>query len=133
MAAIVGLVLGAASASCAADEPPRPPRRVQVQEGLASYYARALDGKRTASGVPFDNDALVAAHPTYPFGTLVRVTNLRNSQSVTVRVVDRGPVRAVRAKGVIIDVSRAAADALGFLKTGRTRVRLEVVRLPTDS
>ena len=82
----------------------------------------------TASGVRFDNDALVAAHPTYPFGTVVRVTNLRNDRSVTVRIVDRGPVRAVRTKGVIIDVSRAAADALGFLEAGRTRVRLEIVR-----
>ena len=77
--------------------------------------------------MPFDNGALVAAHPTYPFGTLVRVTNLRNSRSVTVRVIDRGPTRAVRSKGVIIDLSRAAAEALGFLKAGRTRVRLEVV------
>ena len=129
--AMVGMVACAVAPSRAADEPSRPPS--QVQEGLASYYAKILDGKRTASGVLFDNDALVAAHPTYPFGTLVRVTNLRNSQSVTVRVIDRGPVRAVRAKGVIIDVSRAAADALGFLTAGRTRVRLEVVRLPTVS
>jgi len=129
--AIVGMVAGAVATSCAADEPSPP--LSEVQEGLASYYATTLDGKRTASGVRFDNAALVAAHPTYPFGTLVRVTNLRNSQSVDVRIIDRGPVRAVRAKGVIIDVSRAAADALGFLKDGRTRVRLEVVRLSTDS
>ena len=131
MVAIVGMVAGAVATSCAADEPSQP--QSQVQEGLASYYAKALDGKKTASGVPFDNDALVAAHPTYPFGTLVRVTNLRNSQSVDVRIIDRGPVRAVQAKGVIIDVSRAAADALRFLEDGRTRVRLEVVRLPKDS
>ena len=117
-------VFGAAS-SRAADDPPETPS--PVGEGLASYYARSLHGQQTASGVPFDNGALVAAHPTYPFGTLVRVTNLRNSRSVTVRVIDRGPTRAVRSKGVIIDLSRAAADALGFLKAGRTRVRLEVV------
>jgi len=118
-------LIGAGASSRSADETPKPP--TAVREGLASYYARSLDGKRTASGVPFDNDGLVAAHPTYPFGTLVRVTNLRNRRSVTVRVVDRGPTRAVRRKGVIIDLSRAAADALGFLKAGRTRVRLEVV------
>ena len=112
--------------SRAADDPPKPPSA--VREGLASYYARSLDGKITASGVRFDNDALVAAHPTYPFGTRVRVTNLSNDRSVTVRIVDRGPTRAVRAKGVIIDLSRAAADALGFLEVGRTRVRLEVVQ-----
>jgi len=122
-------VIGAGATSCAADEPPTAPIGVRV--GLASYYARSLDGKRTASGVPFDNGALVAAHPTYPFGTVVRVTNLRNDRSVDVRIVDRGPTRAVRTKGVIIDLSRAAADALGFLEDGRTRVRLEVVRLGT--
>jgi rare lipoprotein A len=130
MVAIVALFMGAGligadASSRSADETPKPP--TAVREGLASYYARSLDGKRTASGVPFDNDGLVAAHPTYPFGTLVRVTNLRNRRSVTVRVVDRGPTRAVRRKGVIIDLSRAAADVLGFLKAGRTRVRLEVV------
>jgi rare lipoprotein A len=129
--AIVGAILvGTIPASRAAEEPRRPVS--DVQQGLASYYARSLDGKRTASGVPFDNDALVAAHPTYPFGTLVRVTNVRNQRSVTVRIIDRGPVRAVRASGVVIDVSRAAADALGFLEAGRTRVRLDVVRRPPD-
>ena len=127
--AIVGMAVCGVARPRAADDPPRV--LFPVQEGLASYYAKILHGKRTASGVPFDNDALVAAHPTYPFGTLVRVTNLRNGESVTVRIIDRGPERAVRAKGVIIDVSRAAADALGFLTAGRTRVRLEVVRLPT--
>ena len=119
-----GLV-GAGASSRAADEPSIAPSG--VREGLASYYARSLDGKRTASGVPFDNGKLVAAHPTYPFGTRVRVTNLRNRRSVTVRVIDRGPTSAVRRRGVIIDLSRAAADALGFLKAGRTRVRLEVL------
>ena len=118
-------VIGAGASSRTADETPKPP--TTAREGLASYYARSLGGKRTASGVLFDNGALVAAHPTYPFGTLVRVTNLRNRRSVTVRVIDRGPTRAVRSKGVIIDLSRAAAEALGFLKAGRTRVRLEVV------
>jgi rare lipoprotein A len=118
-------VIGAGASSGTADDPPKTPSA--VGEGLASYYARSLHGKPTASGVPFDNGALVAAHPTYPFGTLVRVTNLRNRRSVTVRVIDRGPTRAVRRKGVIIDLSRAAADALGFLKAGRTRVRLEVL------
>jgi rare lipoprotein A len=99
----------------------------EVAEGLASYYANSLDGQLTASGARFDNDSLVAAHPTYPFGTRVRVTNVGNGRSVTVRIVDRGPARAVRDDGVIIDVSRAAAAELGFLDAGRTRVRLEVV------
>lgn len=101
---------------------------LQAREGLATYYARRFDGNVTASGIRFDNDAMVAAHPTYPFGTVVRVTNLRNRQSVRVRIVDRGPARAARSDGVVIDLSRAAARALGFLSDGRTRVRLEVLR-----
>ena len=125
MVAIVAMVMGACAMPRAADQQSTPPS--VIREGFASYYARSLDGKTTASGVPFDNDAFVAAHPTYPFGTLVRVTNLRNRRTVTVRVIDRGPTRAARTKGVIIDLSRAAAEALGFLKAGRTRVRLEVV------
>jgi rare lipoprotein A len=94
--------------------------------GFATYYASLLDGRRTASGTVFDNDALVAAHPRYPFGTLVRVTNLRNGRSVTVTIVDRGPVRSARASGVIIDLSRAAAERLDFIDAGRTRVRLDI-------
>jgi rare lipoprotein A len=97
------------------------------QVGFATYYARALDGQRTASGSTFDNDALIAAHPRHPFGTTVRVTNLANGRSVTVRIVDRGPSRGPRANGVIIDLSRAAAEALDFIRTGRARVRLEVL------
>jgi rare lipoprotein A len=76
---------------------------------------------------------MVAAHPTYPFGTLVRVTNLTNGRSVRVRILDRGPARRLRAQGVIIDLSHAAAKALGFLEEGRTRVRLEVLEWKTRS
>jgi rare lipoprotein A len=94
--------------------------------GFATYYAKLLDGRQTASGTIFDNDDLVAAHPQYPFGTLVRVTNLRNGRRVTVTIVDRGPVRRARASGVIIDLSRAAAEELDFIEMGRTRVRLEI-------
>jgi rare lipoprotein A len=71
---------------------------------------------------------MVAAHPSYPFGTLVRVTNLKNGRSVRVRIVDRGPARGPRDDGVIIDLSRAAAEALDFVREGRTRVRVEVLR-----
>jgi rare lipoprotein A len=73
-------------------------------------------------------NANVAAHPSYPFQTVVRVTNLANGRSVQVRIVDRGPAAGPRADGVIIDVSRGAAQALGFIGAGRTRVRLEVLR-----
>ena len=102
-----------------------PPR---TWTGLASYYGHAFDGKLTASGVPFDADAMVAAHPTLPFGTVVRVTNLKNGRSANVRIVDRGPARGPRARGVIIDVSHRAARTLDFISDGRVRVRLEVVR-----
>jgi rare lipoprotein A len=102
-----------------------------VEVGLASYYARSFDGKSTASGTRFDNDAMVAAHPTHPFGTLVRVTHVRNRRSVTVRIVDRGPAGSARRNGVIIDLSRAAAGKLGFLTAGHARVRIEVVERPS--
>ena len=81
----------------------------------------------TARGVPFDSDAMVAAHPTYPFGTLVRVTNLRNGRAAGVLIVDRGPAPGPRRRGVIIDLSSAAAESLGFVEAGHTRVRLEVL------
>jgi rare lipoprotein A len=73
-------------------------------------------------------NAMVAAHPTYPFGTVVRVTNLANRRAVEVRIIDRGPAAGPRAAGVIIDLSSGAAQALDFLQEGLTRVRLEVLQ-----
>jgi rare lipoprotein A len=101
---------------------------LEVRQGLASYYGPGFEGKTTASGIPFDKTAMVAAHPSYPFGTVVRVTNLVNKRQVVVRVVDRGPAKGPRAEGVLIDVSSGAAANLGFVRQGRTRVRLEVLR-----
>jgi rare lipoprotein A len=117
---------------CAARAPVAAPagrstRILQTREGLASYYGKEFHGKVTASGARFDMNAMVAAHPSYPFGTRLRVTNLANGRSVTVRVVDRGPAPEQRADGLIIDVSRRAAEVLGFIQRGRTRVRLEVL------
>jgi rare lipoprotein A len=80
-----------------------------------------------ASGRPFDMNAMVAAHPRYPFGTLLRVTNLRNGRSLTVRIQDRGPAGRPQREGVIIDLARGAAERLGFIRQGRVRVRLEVL------
>jgi rare lipoprotein A len=91
-------------------------------EGVASWYGPGFDGRKTASGERFDEDALTAAHATLPFGTRVRVTNLRSHRSVVVRINDR-PGYVNR----IIDVSRAAADALGMLLTGTARVRLSIL------
>lgn len=104
------------------------PAILEVRQGLASYYGPGFDGKVTASGTRFDMNAMVAAHPTYPFGTVIRVTNLANGRVVQVRVVDRGPAQRPRADGVLIDLSYGAADALRFVRRGRTRVRLEVLK-----
>jgi rare lipoprotein A len=119
---------GCSTAEDRAAPSPPPDRVLESREGLASYVASALHGRKTASGAPFDGNALVAAHPTYPFGTVVRVTNLTNAKAVEVRIVDRGPAAAARGEGVIIDLSRAAAEALDFVERGRSRVQLEVLR-----
>ena len=126
----VALVLIAACVTCCAPAFRKPSAPVAASAprtwtGLATYYGHAFDGKLTASGVPFDANAMVGAHPTLPFGTVVRVTNLKNGRSVSVRIVDRGPARGPQAEGVIIDVSRRAAEALDFIRDGRVRVRLE--------
>jgi rare lipoprotein A len=99
-----------------------------VRNGLASYYGPGFEGKVTASGTRFDKNAMIAAHPSYPFGTLLRVTNVANGRAVQVRVVDRGPAQRLRSEGVIIDVSYGAAQTLNFVRAGRTRVRVEVLR-----
>jgi rare lipoprotein A len=131
-AAVVIVSLAAGLSACAARGPATTPagstpRILQTREGLASYYGKEFHGRRTASGVRFDMNALVAAHPTYPFGTRLRVTNLENRRSTTVRIVDRGPASRLQADGLIIDVSRRAAEVLGFIQRGRARVRLEVL------
>jgi rare lipoprotein A len=100
----------------------RPAGKSPALEGIASWYGPGFDGRKTASGERFDEDALTAAHATLPFGTRVRVTNLRSQRSVVVRINDR-PGYMSR----IIDVSRAAADALGMLVTGTAPVRLSIL------
>ena len=94
-----------------------------TEEGIAAYYSNVFHGRTTASGDRYDKNALTAAHNTYPFGTRLRVTNLENDKSVIVRINDRGPT----TKGRIIDVSRRAAEELGFIRAGVTRVKLEVI------
>jgi len=92
--------------------------------GEATFYADKFEGRRTASGIPFRQNQMVAAHRNYPFGTVLRVTNTRNDRSVNVRVVDRGPFGSQQT---IIDLSRRAADQLGFIQAGRTPVQVEVL------
>lgn len=96
-----------------------------TQVGIASYYANEYHGRATASGTRFDERRLTSAHPTLPFGTRVRVTNLENDRSVVVIITDRGPF----GRGRIIDVSRRAARDLGFLRAGIARVRIEALGL----
>lgn len=129
---ITVLSLAACLSGCAARAPVGPPsggatRILETREGLASYYGKEFHGKTTASGIRFDMNAMVAAHPSYPFGTRLRVTNLANGRSVSVRILDRGPASRLRADGVVIDLSRRAAEVLGFVQEGRARVRLEVL------
>jgi rare lipoprotein A len=103
----------------ASDE--KPSRRQIAMLGLASFYS---EDRETASGERFDKHELNAAHPSLPFGTRLRVTNVRNGRSVTVRVNDRGPF----VHGRIIDVTSAAAEALGMVNAGVVKVTLDVVR-----
>lgn len=97
---------------------------LQSQErGKASFYANRFHMKKTASGIPFHKDSLFCAHRKYPFGTVLRVKNLKNDKEILVKVVDRGPF----VKGRVVDLSRAAADSLGFVKAGVAKVQVWVV------
>lgn len=125
------LLLGLGVASCATTERPtatavQKEADVELQRGTAVYYASKFQGRRTASGVRLDNSEMVAAHPSLPFGCIVRVTNLRGGSSVEVTIVDRGPSPQGQRQGIIIDVSRAAARELGFLDHGRTPVEVAI-------
>lgn len=99
---------------------------LKTQTGTATYYSPRFHGKKTASGVKFDRNALMAAHHSWPFGTVVRVINLKNKRSVQVRIVDR----MSRRSKAVIDLSRKAARELRFRRTGQGRVpvRLEVLK-----
>jgi rare lipoprotein A len=93
------------------------------QVGLASWYGRHFQRKRTADGERFNMNSLTAAHPTLPFNSYVRVTNLANGRTVVVRINDRGPY----VGGRIIDLSAKAARELGITEDGVARVRIELI------
>lgn len=93
------------------------------EEGIASWYGPSFHGKKTANGETYNMRSMTAAHKILPFGTTLRVTNLDNNRSITVRVNDRGPFVANR----IIDLSRAGAEQLDMVGPGTARVRLESV------
>lgn len=103
--------------------PPSCPRYVFHQEGRASWYGRTHHGRQTASGAPFDMNALSAAHRVLPLGTRVRVTHIDNGRSVELPINDRGPY----IRGRIIDLSFAAARRLDFADDGTARVRIEII------
>ena len=96
----------------------------KVIRGQASWYGPGFHGKKTASGEIFDQARLTAAHKTLPLGTKAKVTNLENGNTVEVEINDRGPYVGER----VIDLSRAAANALGFVESGLTLVRIEPLR-----
>ena len=97
--------------------------RAALLRGLASWYGTVFDGRQTASGETFDMNAMTACHPTLPFGSVVRVVNLRNKRSVIVRITDRGDLAACR----IIDLSYGAAKKLAMTERGLAPVVLEVI------
>ena len=96
------------------------------EEGIASWYGKAHQGRKTASGERFDMNAATAAHKSLAFGTIVRVTNLDNGRTTKVRINDRGPY----VRNRIIDLSAQAARDLGMRENGIARVRIE--RVPSD-
>ncbi|NCU05952.1 MAG: septal ring lytic transglycosylase RlpA family protein [Chitinophagaceae bacterium] len=95
----------------------------RLQYGMASFYSNKFNGRKTANGEIFSNQKMTAAHNTLPLGTYVRVTNLRNGRKVVVKINDRLHHKNKR----IIDLTRTAASKLGFLKSGLTRVKIEVL------
>jgi rare lipoprotein A len=122
---VAAAALLAAFAACAHGprreevEPGAP--RAHAEVGLASFYAERFEGRRTASGTRYDPRALTCAHRSAPFGTRLRVTALESGRSVVVTVNDRGPF----ARGRVVDLSLAAARAIGMIEHGLVRVRVE--------
>ncbi len=115
------------SSPAAQTTPSELPGKPTVTEvGLASWYGPPYAGRKGADGTVYDQNAMTAANLTLPLGSVVRVTNLANDQSVIVRITDRGPF----VRGRIIDLSLAAAKATGVYRAGVTKVRIEAVTPP---
>ena len=102
----------------------RHPLQMMANLGMASWYGAVLDGHRTASGEIFHKEEMTACHRTLPFGTIVRVVDVKSGKSVVVRINDRGVLFPDR----IIDLSSGAADSLGILRSGVAKVRLEILK-----
>lgn len=95
----------------------------KILYGTASFYANSFHGKKTANGEVFSQQKLTAACNVLPLGTWIKVTNLRNGKTVTVKINDRLHSKMTR----VVDLSRAAADKLNYIKSGLTRVKVEVI------
>lgn len=127
--AVLAILVGVAGARAASPADHIMTPKVEIRHhhwyefGIASWYGRFFQGKTTASGVPYNEHALTCAHRTLPLGSVLKVTNLRNHRSVIVTVNDRGPVPEDR----IIDLSLAAAQALGFSQRGLAPVKVELI------
>jgi rare lipoprotein A len=122
---LVSVVCVATAAVSAQERPPgqaAQTKRKAVQYGMASYYANKFQGRPTASGEPYDKEKMTCAHNALPMGTWLKVTSLRNKRFVIVKVTDRLNHRNKR----LVDLSRAAASKLGFLKRGVARVKVEL-------
>lgn len=122
MTLIVCLLLSFSSIGLSFQKP------LERRTGYASFYGKAFEGNKTASGTTYDKDTFSAAHPHYPFGTVVKVTNLENNRSINVKIKDRGPTKKNQKEGVIIDLSKESAKALDFVGDGRAKVKVEVVK-----
>ncbi len=99
---------------------------IKVWVGNASWYGPGFQGRKTANGERYDMEALTAAHPTLPFGSIVRLVNRRTGAFEVVRINDRGPYQ----EGREIDVSHRVARKIGLVKSGVCQVRLELLQLP---
>lgn len=99
-----------------------------LEKGTASYYSSQMNGRKTSSGEVFQNDGFTAAHKSLPFGTFVRVTNLKNDSVVVLKVNDR----LSKSSSRIIDVTLAAAKKLNFVRNGITTVTIEPVTKPDE-
>lgn len=125
---LLPLLLGLQACSLAGGPPPPSPTPRETpaawtQTGIASWYGEPFHGRTTASGEKYDMNKLTCAHKTLPFQTRLRVQNLDNGRSITLRVTDRGPF----VEGRIVDVSRKAAQELGMIGPGTARVRITVL------
>lgn len=116
----------AAATAAPAAQPAPAAATGSAERGKLAWYGRKFTGRKTASGERYNPDALTMAHKNLPFGTKVKVTNLKNNRSVTLRVNDRGPTQGDR----VGDVSLAAARALGMVRAGVIDAELQVVSSP---